>query len=113
MPGVDLYRLELRLLKPPATAVAALALVNEVTATVVAAPDARSEPLRVLRQALGFAWSVVIVSTPMEGKARCAVWARPADPDIRWIVRENLKKARLERLDLRVPEGCFPTVIPA
>lgn len=90
---------EPRLLKEPAIGQAALTLVDRVTATIVAATDARTEPFRVLRQALGYAWSVVIVGAPLEGKARFAAWAQHADPNIRWVVRENLKKARLERLD--------------
>jgi hypothetical protein len=54
---------------------------------------------RVLRQALGYGWSVAIVGNPDYGKERFAYWAASDDPDIRWIVRENLKKARLKRLD--------------
>jgi hypothetical protein len=33
------------------------------------------------------------------GKPRLECWARSPDPDVRWVVRENLKKARLVRQD--------------
>jgi hypothetical protein len=28
-------------------------------------------------------------------------WAESSDPDVQWVVRENLKKARLMRMDRR------------
>ncbi len=90
---------EPRLLKQAEVAAAALALVDEVTATIAGAPDARREPFRVLRQALGYAWSVVIVASPAAGKSRFEPLVRVADAHIGWIVHENLKKARLGRMD--------------
>ncbi len=53
------------------------------------------EPL----EALGYAWSVVVVAKPVEGQARFAGWAQQDDANIRWIVRENLKKTRLQKMD--------------
>lgn len=53
-----------------------------------------------MRQALGYAWSVVIVGDPIRGWPRFQIWAASADPDVRWIVTENLKKNRLRRLGL-------------
>ncbi len=55
----------------------------------------RSGPLR---QALGYAWSVVIAALPGEGLPLFRDLETSTDPDIEWIVRENLKKARLKRL---------------
>ncbi len=55
----------------------------------------RSEEFRVLRQGLGYAISVFVEKCPGEGfelLEKAAAWK---DPDIRWIVKENLKKKRL------------------
>ena len=57
--------------------------------------------MRVLRKALGYGWSVVIVAAPARGRAVFERLAASDHPDIRWIVRANLAKARLPRLDRR------------
>jgi hypothetical protein len=81
-----------------------LALLDRITRSVVRTHDRRQEPFRVLRQALGYGWSVAVAALPEEGLDRLERWAGSDDPDVRWIVRENLKKRRLiavagERLD--------------
>ena len=83
---------EPRLLRAPEAARLALALVDDVTASL---PHSRD---RVLRQALGYCWSVAVAALPDEGLERFERWERSSDPDLRWVVRENLKKARLARL---------------
>jgi hypothetical protein len=57
----------------------------------------KREDVRTLRRALGYTLSVVAASTPEKGFAlmrECAGWR---DPDINWILRENLKKKRLAK----------------
>lgn len=56
---------------------------------------------RVLRQALGYCWSVAVAALPTEGFARLERWARSDDRDVRWVVRENLKRARLWKAEPR------------
>lgn len=90
---------EPRLLRSAAAAQVALEVLDTVTATLPGAADRRSTAFGVLRQALGYAWSVVIVATPTAGKQAFARLAAATDPDLRWVVRENLKKNRLKRLD--------------
>jgi hypothetical protein len=90
---------EPRLLRTADAAAQAVSIVDRVMTRYVASNDRRSEESRTLRQALGYCWSVVIVSDPERGKTRLEYWATSPDPDARWIVRENLKKARLARLD--------------
>jgi hypothetical protein len=90
---------EPRLLQTPEAAAMAVDIVDTVTATLAAAPDRRSDEFRTLRQALAYCWSVVVVADPGRGKPRMERWALSGDPDIRWLIRENLKKARLLRLD--------------
>jgi hypothetical protein len=92
---------EPRFLAASDVAEAVLDLVDRVTASLIAlAPgERRRHEVRVLRQALGYCWSVAVAALPAAGFARLERWAGPDDPDARWIVRENLKKARLTRSD--------------
>ncbi|MHB9090829.1 MAG: hypothetical protein ACYC7H_05370, partial [Chloroflexota bacterium] len=75
----------------------ALALHAEILAKVAEWPagDRRSESFRALRQGLGYTLSVVVAAAPREGFAYLAATAQVPDADIRWILRENLGKARL------------------
>jgi hypothetical protein len=60
----------------------------------------RTPPVRVLRQALGFTVSVVVAATG--DFALLEDMAASGDPDLRWLVRENLKKGRLQRWPSRL-----------
>jgi hypothetical protein len=62
----------------------------------IPADDRRDEEVRTLRQALGYTLSVVVVAVPDPGFALLERLAASDDKDVRWIVRENLKKARLK-----------------
>ncbi len=90
---------EPRLLVPEAAAVSALRLMDQATRGLVEVAD--GEPKRVLRQALGYAWSVVVAAAPEKGKAAMERWFTSENEDVRWVMRENLGKARLQRLDSR------------
>lgn len=90
---------EPRLLTSRATAEAALDLLDRVTESLPGAGDRTTEGFIALRKALGYAWSVVLAAAPASGMPRFERWAQSRDPDVRWVVRENLKKARLKRLD--------------
>lgn len=90
---------EPRLLNSPDFATKALEVLDEITAHIVRETLNKSEDFRTLRQALGYGWSVLIAARPLEGKAYLEKWAKITHPDIRWIVKENLKKKRLTRLD--------------
>jgi hypothetical protein len=91
---------EPRLLRTPAFARRALALLDRVTSDLAASPpDGRRAPgVRTLRQALGYGWSVVIAALPAAGLAAFDRLRASDDPDVVWVVRENGKKARLRRL---------------
>jgi hypothetical protein len=75
-----------------------LALLDGITGSLPGASDRRTEEFRTLRQALGYCWSVAIAAAPVDGLAAFARWRRSPDPDVGWVVRENLKKARLQRV---------------
>ncbi|TFH19502.1 MAG: hypothetical protein E4H10_17745 [Bacteroidia bacterium] len=61
--------------------------------------DRKGEPFRVLRKGLGYGISVSIVAYPEKGKPLFENIIHNTDPDVQWIVRENLKKNRLIRMD--------------
>lgn len=94
---------EPRLLRTPAAADSALEVLDAATSLLERSRDRRSEPVRVLRQALGYAWSVVIAADVERGWPRFVAWSKRNDPDIAWMVRENMKKNRLIKLGLSLP----------
>lgn len=90
---------EPRLLTSRRTRVAVFALLDRATRNLLREADRRSEPFRVLRQALGYAWSVALAADLELGRARFEHWAACDDADLRWLVRQNLTKNRLLRAD--------------
>ena len=59
-----------------------------------------------LRKALGYGWSVVIVSTPKNGKDYFEKLFRLSGKHVNWIIRENLKKNRLIKMDSEWVKKC-------
>jgi hypothetical protein len=90
---------EPRLLKEAQFARETLELLDKITATIENRPDRRSEGFIALRKGLGYCWSVAVAALPEQGKVLMEKWLADPDPDIRWIMRENLKKNRLKRMD--------------
>jgi len=88
---------EPRLLTKSDHARAALALVDRVTQSLLREADRRHPDVRVLRQGLGYAWSVVVAADPEAGMHCMESWLRSKDADIRWVMRQNLGKARLTK----------------
>lgn len=88
---------EPRLLHESKAVARTLAILDRLTRAVRSAPDRHAADLRVLRQALGYGWSVAVAADPTLGVAALAPWLGDEDPDVRWIVRQNLAKARLAR----------------
>ena len=90
---------EPRLLGKPDRVRDVLVLLERVTVALPALGDRRSDEFRSLRKTLGYAWSVAVVALPEQGKPVFERLLGSDDPDIRWVVRENLRKKRLERMD--------------
>lgn len=61
------------------------------------ASERKRSEVRVLRQALGYTLSVVAAASPEDGFALMCEIATWNDPDINWVLRENLKKRRLAK----------------
>jgi hypothetical protein len=85
---------EPRLLKDAENARGALNILDAITDSMANTQD-RDEDFKVLRQAMGYCWSVVVAALPEEGKKAMEQWLVSEDKDIRWMMRENLKKNRL------------------
>jgi HEAT repeat protein len=91
---------EPRLIRQPEAAAVALRVCRRATDLLRKRSDqVRAQPgTRTLRQALGYCWSVAVAADPGPGLLAFAALRTIADPDVSWIVRENLKKKRLRRL---------------
>jgi hypothetical protein len=87
------------LLHTPAIIEAALTIQQLVLERLHAIPAAERKraDVRVLRQALGYTLSVVAAAAPEKGFALMREYATWGDPDINWVLRENLKKKRLAK----------------
>lgn len=91
---------EPRLIGGPEAAEAAIRTCRRATRLLRARPaeERRLPRARTLRQALGYAWSVAVAADPVPGLLSFDAMRSDPDPDVRWIVRENLRKKRLQRL---------------
>jgi hypothetical protein len=90
---------EPRLLKQAEAARGALEIIDSITLTMANAKDRSGEDFKTLRQGMGYCWSVVVAALPGEGKKLMEKWLTSEDKDIRWMMRENLKKNRLLKAD--------------
>ena len=80
-------------------AMAALQILDRITATMENSSNARNEGFKVLQQGLGYCWSVVVAAAPQPGKRMMEKWLVCPDRVIQRIMQENLKKNRLARMD--------------
>jgi len=90
---------EPRLLADQGVKVRVLHILDDITRSIEASNDRKDPDFKVLRQGLGYCWSVAVAASPKEGMRWMERWLHSSDPDVSWIMRENLKKKRLERLD--------------
>jgi hypothetical protein len=99
---------EPRLLRPSAgvdPTAAVLPIFDSITESVVAADTAtrRDPDYQVLRQALGYAWSVLVAANLATCRPAFECWLIQAeatlDKDLLWVARQNLNKNRLITLD--------------
>lgn len=76
-----------------------LDILDRVTASILEIENRKVEQFRVLRKGLAYCWSVAVAAFPDEGKKLLEKWFTVDDKDILWIMKQNLKKKRLERMD--------------
>ena len=77
-----------------------LRLLDEITASIQGIEDRKSDEFKALRKGLGYCWSVALVAFPEEGRKMMERWFLSDDKDVLWIMKENLRKKRLTRLDV-------------
>lgn len=97
---------EPRLLKQPRQVKQVLNVLNEITSSMENAGDTKEESFKVLRQGMGYCWSVVVVALPEAGKPAFEKWLRSPSSDVRWMMKENLKKNRLVKMDAKWVKAC-------
>ncbi len=98
---------EPRLLQEAKHAKQVLHILDRITASMEKNKKNRDESYKVLRQAMGYCWSVAIAASPEEGKPLFENWLKSEDRDIQWILKENLKKNRLVRIDEAWVKNCI------
>jgi hypothetical protein len=76
-----------------------LAILDGVTTSLQVAENRRSEEFKALRKGLGYCWSVAVVAHPEAGKEMMERWFASEDRDVLWVMKQNLRKNRLARMD--------------
>lgn len=90
---------EPRLLHEAEDTARVLDLLDAVTASVAQVEDRQSEEFKALRKGLAYCWSVAVAALPEVGKRKMEQWFESSDRDVRWILKENLRKKRLMSMD--------------
>jgi hypothetical protein len=83
-----------------------LHILDAITASCLSVVDRKSDGFIALRKGLGYCWSVAVSALPEIGKEMMERWLSHEDRDIRWIMRQNLSKKRLERMDAEWVSTC-------
>lgn len=96
---------EPRLLDRPERVADTLSVLDTITASLEA-DEADEEGRRTLVKGLGYCWSVAVAADPELGRPAFERWLESDHPDVRRVVRENLKKARLSRMDASWVADC-------
>jgi len=84
----------------------ALEILDRITAKVEVA-QVRNEDFKTLCKGLGYCWSVIVAALPAQGKQAMEKWLFRPDRDVRRIMKENLKKNRLTRMDKAWVDACL------
>lgn len=98
---------EPRLLKKPKHAKQVLQILDRITGSMETDEKSGDETFKVLRQGMGYCWSVAVVALPEGGKPMMEHWLNSEDKEIRWMMKENLKKNRLVKLDEAWVKKCM------
>jgi hypothetical protein len=96
------------ILKTNEDTVEVLAILDRLTMSLAAMTDRRHDGVRVLRQALGYGWSVAAAAAPQNARPYIEKWMRSTDKDVAWVMKSNLGKARMAELS----KGLKPEAAP-
>jgi hypothetical protein len=86
------------LLKEPEHVTRVLRILDRITKSFAATSARRNGGFRVLKQALGYCWSVAAAALPEAGRPLMEKWLRSPDKDVAWVMQSNLTKARMGAL---------------
>ena len=86
------------LLKKPDEVRRVLLILDHITRSMAATRDRTHEGFRVLRQAMGYCWSVAAAANPAAARPLLEKWLRSTDADIAWVMKSNLGKARMKAM---------------
>ncbi len=101
---------EPRLLKQPRHGKQVLQILDRITASMEKQDKSKDESFKVLRQGMGYCWSVAVAALPEIGKPMMEHWLDCEDKDIRWMMKENLKKNRLVKMDAAWVKKCMKKI---
>ncbi len=90
---------EPRLLKSEDMAVTVLEMLDDITCSIIGFRSKGDETFDVLKKGLAYCWSVAVAACPERGKRLMEKWVRSDDKNVVWIMRENLKKNRMLKMD--------------
>lgn len=90
---------EPELLQDPEVVEQVFEMLDLATASMIASEEDKTEDYEVLRKGLSYCWSVAAVAFPQKGKTKIERWIKEGHPVINRIMRENLKKNRLRKVD--------------
>ena len=90
---------EPRLLTSDKAAASTLDILDQVTASFATSENRKSEDFEALKKGLAYCWSVAAVAHPKKGKKLIEKWVKSKDKDVNWIMKENMKKNRLIKMD--------------
>ncbi len=74
-------------------------MLDIVTRAFAEFTDRKDEGFIALKKGLAYGWSVAAAANLEYAKPFMEKWLQSDDKDVRWVMRENLKKNRLVRLD--------------
>ena len=97
---------EPRLLDHPKHVKQVLQVLDNITAAMEKADSQKDESFKVLRQGMGYCWSVAVAALPEVGKPMMEKWMSSQNRDVLWIIKQNLKKTRLIKMDAKWVKAC-------
>jgi hypothetical protein len=100
------------LLKGTEEAVEVLDILDRITKSLGSSTERGSEGFRVLRQTLGYGWSVAAAAAPANARPYIEKWLRSKDKDVAWVMSSNLSKDRMAKVMSAAPSKAKPAAKP-
>jgi hypothetical protein len=74
-------------------------MLDHITQNIAASQEAKTDAFKTLVKGMSYCWSVAVAALPEDGKLRFEAWMDCDIKIIQTILRENLKKNRLIKMD--------------